>query len=105
MRSLNKFFQSIFRTSVISLIITFSPFGNPIDSVLASSQCLKGSSNNSSASGNKLKVLESTIMVYVTKTGECYHKNSSACLSHTKIKIPVNEAISNNYRRCYKCFG
>jgi len=46
-------------------------------------------------------------MVYITKTGKCYHKITGDCFSlkHSKIKIPLEDAIEEKYQKCIKCFG
>lgn len=44
----------------------------------------------------------STIYVYVTKTGSCYHKSGCDYLRYSKIKITLDEA-DKDYRACSKC--
>ncbi len=121
MKILKKIFQSIFRTSVLSLLIAASPFENHADNTLAtvSSPCVKDDHAVVSPAKKELKIEKreekaekvedevdkSSCTVYVTKTGKCFHKDNCACIRRSKIKIPLDEAVSNRYRKCSKCFG
>ena len=51
-------------------------------------------SAGSSAGGTK---------VYVTATGECYHRAGCRYLSHSKIAISLKEAKAQGYRPCSVC--
>ncbi len=53
---------------------------------------------------NKVTVLAASgeTIVYITKTGECYHKDGCSSLSHSKIEITLQNAVSN-YRPCKRC--
>ena len=41
--------------------------------------------------------------VYLTKTGECYHRSSCTSLSHSKYKTTIEDAVAGGYRRCENC--
>jgi hypothetical protein len=43
------------------------------------------------------------VTVYVTKTGEKYHKGSCRYLSKSKIPINLSEAVANGYGACSIC--
>ncbi len=46
------------------------------------------------------------IIVYVTKTGRCYHKNNKcSCLRYSCMSITLEKALENDYQECLKCFG
>ena len=42
-------------------------------------------------------------VVYITKTGKCYHNSYCSCLKKSKIGINKTLAIQQNYRACSKC--
>ena len=42
-------------------------------------------------------------IVYITKTGECYHLSDCSCLGKSKIPKTLYDA-SQNYRPCQLCF-
>ena len=42
-------------------------------------------------------------VVYVTKTGEKYHRENCTYLSNSKIEISLEKAINKGYGRCSKC--
>lgn len=42
-------------------------------------------------------------IVYVTKTGECYHADGCSCLKKSKIETTLQEAVDDGYRACKKC--
>jgi len=46
-----------------------------------------------------------TPIVYITRTGECYHRGSCSSLRHSKIPIRRAAAIRKHYRRCSKCYS
>ena len=62
-----------------------------LDSSTRSSTCTADNSNKSEAT------------VYITRTGECYHKGTCSCLSKSKIETTLGEATDNGYRACSKC--
>lgn len=41
--------------------------------------------------------------VYITKTGEKYHKSSCSSLKKSKIEIKLSEAKSQGYEPCKRC--
>ena len=43
------------------------------------------------------------VKVYITKTGDKYHKGTCRYLRQSKISIPKKEAISNGYEACKVC--
>lgn len=43
------------------------------------------------------------VTVYITKTGECYHKEGCSYLRNSKIAITLLEAVEANYRACSRC--
>ncbi len=45
----------------------------------------------------------SSTIVYVTKTGEKYHRSSCRHLSQSKIEIDLEEAQDKGYGRCSVC--
>ena len=44
-----------------------------------------------------------TTIVYITKTGECYHTESCTSLRKSKIKKKLTEA-AKRYRACQNCY-
>jgi competence protein ComEC len=48
------------------------------------------------------KTNESDPIVYVTRTGECYHRGSCGYLRKSKIPMKLSEA-KKRYRPCSKC--
>ena len=55
----------------------------------------QGGSSSSSASQSGT--------VYLTKTGECYHRDGCSSLRRSKIAISRSDAISRGYRPCKNC--
>ena len=53
---------------------------------------------------NKVTVLAANgeTIVYITKTGECYHKDGCSSLSRSKIEITLQNAVAS-YRPCKRC--
>ena len=43
--------------------------------------------------------------VYITKTGECYHKENCRYLHNSSVKISLHDATSKDYRQCSVCFS
>ena len=41
--------------------------------------------------------------VYITETGECYHRGDCRYLSHSKIPISLKDAKAQGYRPCSVC--
>lgn len=44
-----------------------------------------------------------TTIVYITKTGECYHTEYCSSLKKSKIKKTLSE-VANKYRTCQICY-
>lgn len=42
-------------------------------------------------------------IVYITRTGECYHSGGCRYLSKSKIEITLADAVARGYRRCSRC--
>lgn len=56
-----------------------------------------GSSSSAAGSGG------GGTTVYITETGECYHRGDCRYLSHSKIKISLKDAKARGYRPCSVC--
>lgn len=41
--------------------------------------------------------------VFITRTGECYHRAGCRYLSHSRIRISLAEAKARGYRPCKVC--
>jgi len=41
--------------------------------------------------------------VYITKTGECYHRDGCRYLRRSQISISKSSAINQGYRACHVC--
>lgn len=59
-------------------------------------------SNNTTQSTTKSNNNNDTI-VYITNTGECYHRNGCGSLSKSKIQTTLSSAKSRGYRACKRC--
>ena len=59
--------------------------------------------NNKSDTEQGKVVESSTEVVYITNTGEKYHKGSCRYLSNSKIEIDLDEAIDKGYEACKVC--
>lgn len=44
-----------------------------------------------------------TASVYITKSGSTYHRGNCTSLKKSKIRISLDDALSNGYRPCYSC--
>lgn len=42
-------------------------------------------------------------VVYITKTGECYHSSGCSSLRRSKIETTLKSAVERGYRPCSKC--
>ena len=42
-------------------------------------------------------------VVYITRTGECYHTGSCRYLKKSKIEITLADAVARGYRACKVC--
>ena len=58
------------------------------------------SSGDSSYSGESSS--SDDVIVYVTRTGQCYHRGSCSYLRSSKIPMKLNEA-KRRYRPCSRC--
>ena len=45
----------------------------------------------------------SNAIVYITKTGKCYHKAGCKCLKSSKISIKLKDALKRGYKPCKIC--
>lgn len=50
-----------------------------------------------------LKTSDDAITVYITESGEKYHRAGCQYLSHSKISVTLNEAREQGYEPCSKC--
>lgn len=41
--------------------------------------------------------------VYITRTGECYHRDGCGSLSRSRIPISLQDAKDRGYRACRRC--
>ena len=55
------------------------------------------------ASGNTVYAASGDTVVYITKTGECYHSSGCSSLKKSKIETTLQSAIDRGYRACSKC--
>lgn len=55
------------------------------------------------APANTVLAASGDMIVYVTKTGECYHAEGCSCLKKSKIETTLQEAVDDGYRACKKC--
>ena len=60
-------------------------------------------STNSTSNSTTMQNKNSTI-VYVTKTGEKYHKSRCSYLRNSKIQINLSDAKSQGYTPCSRCY-
>lgn len=77
--------KSVFKNNLIS----FSLIMIMIASLFA------GSTQVYAASGDTI--------VYITKTGECYHSSGCSSLSRSKIETTLQQAVNKGLRPCSKC--
>lgn len=55
---------------------------------------------------NKISEIKDTSgIVYITDTGNKYHKNSCKYLKKSKNEITLNDAIKKGYTPCSKCYS
>lgn len=65
---------------------------------------ISGCGNNDPKESNVLTKSEAeSTVVYLTKTGECYHRSKCTCLNRSKIKKKLSQVV-NNYRPCQLCY-
>lgn len=58
--------------------------------------------NSSSSSGPSRPHIDDG-KVYVTATGECYHRSWCSSLDQSKIDIDLDDAVEKGYRPCRRC--
>jgi uncharacterized membrane protein YgcG len=59
-----------------------------------------GGSGSGSGGGSESPVSDT---VYITNTGECYHRDGCSSLSRSRIPIDRSSAIAQGYRACSRC--
>jgi len=79
-----------------SVAWTFARSAKPVTRAGGSSGSGGDSSTTGSSGGGSGKV-------YVTETGECYHRGGCRYLSHSKIPISLKDAKALGYRPCSVC--
>ena len=79
-----------------SVAWTFARSAKPVTRAGGSSGSGGDSSTTGSSGGGSGKV-------YVTETGECYHRGGCRYLSHSKIPISLKDAKAQGYRPCSVC--
>lgn len=55
------------------------------------------------STGNKAYAATGSTVVYITKTGKCYHSGNCSSLSKSKIETTVDNAVKKGLRPCSKC--
>lgn len=80
-------------TSSLLLLLTPSPPPTPTPAVQTSA----------AEEAPALAIENNDVTVYITKTGECYHRGSCRYLHSSKIPILKNKAIALGYRPCKVC--
>ena len=79
---------------------SFSKSSQPVTRASSSSSHSGGgSASTAAASGGS----SGGATVYITETGECYHRGDCRYLSHSKIKISLKDAKARGYRACSVC--
>ncbi len=84
----------------------FSRSSTPVTSAGRSSSAGGGSTSSSSSSSSSSRSSSSgsgSGKVYITETGECYHRGDCRYLSHSKIAISLKDAKAQGYRPCSVC--
>ncbi len=52
---------------------------------------------------DKVYAASGDTVVYITKTGECYHSSGCSSLKKSKIETTLQSAVDRGYRACSKC--
>jgi competence protein ComEC len=101
-----------------TIVLTIKPSGavswkfgktsKPVTSVASAASTSTSSTSTSttstsSASSTTSSSSSSATIVYITKTGECYHTGTCRYLSQSKIKITLKDAKARGYRACSVC--
>ena len=55
------------------------------------------------APANVVSAASGDTIVYITKTGECYHSSGCSSLRKSKIETTLKSAVDRGYRACSKC--
>ena len=53
--------------------------------------------------GNRAYAASGDTIVYITKTGDCYHASGCSSLKKSKIETTLQSAIDRGYKACSKC--
>ena len=93
-----------------TITVTIAPSGKAAWSFSRRSKPVTGAGgfgNSSSTAGGSSGSGNATAgggtIVFVTETGECYHRGTCQYLSQSKIKISLKNARAQNYRPCSVC--
>lgn len=109
--TLNKYKMTTYRTDLNGTIIVMSD-GKKITVETENKTTEKAASittNDSTATNATVKKQETSTTqpiattVYITKTGEKYHKDGCSSLSKSKIAISLSDAKAKEYEPCSKC--
>jgi competence protein ComEC len=86
-----------------TITVTVSPSGKVAWAFARSSKPVtRASGSGGGGSGGSSSSAGGTV-VYVTETGECYHRAGCRYLAHSKIKISLKDAKAQGYRPCSVC--
>ena len=105
----NKFAKSVYRTDKKGAII-FKTNGKKLEKSFikvkhSSSGSKSTSSNKSSSDSSKNNTTKNnTTWIYVTETGNKYHKDGCRYLKKSKIKKKLSDAKAQGYEPCSVCF-
>lgn len=78
-------------------------FGKTSQPVTRASSSSGGASSSGASSSTSSGSSGGGTTVYITETGECYHRGDCRYLSHSKIKISLKDAKAQGYRPCSVC--
>jgi len=81
----------------------FGKSSRPVTSASRSSSAGGGGSGAGSAGSGSTGGSGGGTKVYITETGECYHRAGCRYLSHSKIPIALKAAKAQGYRPCSVC--
>lgn len=108
---LNKYKATTYRTDINGTVKVTSDGKNITIATenKATDKAVNSPTNNTTTANTKDKKQETsttqpiTTTVYVTKTGEKYHKDGCSSLSKSKIPISIDDAKAQGYEPCSKC--
>ena len=80
---------------------TFAKSSKPVTTAGGSSSAGGGGSGSTATRSGSSSSGGTT--VYITETGECYHRGDCRYLSHSKIPISLKDAEARGYRPCSVC--